>query len=111
MAALAVVLTAVGPCLCLPEGHACHQSAKAEASSSHGCCSGQQPAVQAEPDECCDADLDLVAAATDVPKVAPPALHVGLFAPQPVAVEGASAGYAAPTPSPPALDRSPVLLI
>lgn len=107
--ALAFVLAAVGPCLCLLDRQDCHGDVEAMDAASHACC--EKPfGVQAAVDECCDAESDLVAAATDVPGVSPPTLQTGSLD-RPPAGEGAAAVGVARTPPPLALDRTTVLLI
>jgi len=107
LAALALAVSAIGPCHCLVSAAACHtESAEADA---HACC--EKPAgVQAVADECCDDAPELVLASTDVPEVPAPALqddHVAVARPPARATEVAATH--APPPHPP--DRTTVLLI
>ncbi len=106
LAALALAVSAVGPCHCLLSTAACHQTREADA---HACC--EKPVgVQAVSDECCDSSPALVVASTDVPEVAPPSLQASL--PGAVLPGERSAPVAVVrTPPPLALDRTTVLLI
>ena len=108
LAALALVLSAVGPCHCLLSATAC-QSETREVDD-HACC--EKPAgVQAVADECCDGAPELVLASTDVPEVAAPVLqtdHVALCSAAACASPMPDASVA-PPPHPP--DRTTVLLI
>ena len=105
--ALALAVSAIGPCQCLLSTAACHR--QAQEADAHACC--EKPAgVQAVADECCDTSPDLVLASTDVPEVAPPTLqtgHIGHVLPgqSSMSVDATQA----PPPHPP--DRTTVLLI
>lgn len=112
VAVLAFVLTAVGPCLCVLASEACDGNAELGGSGRHACCQETKPGLHGVSHECCDADPDLVAAATNVPEIAPPALLMGLFGqPRPLASADGVTATTTRTTRPPALDRSPVLLI
>ena len=107
LAALALAMSAMGPCHCFLSPAACHRDA-AEADA-HACCE-KPTGVQAVADECCDDAPELVLASTDVPEVAPPSLQAG-----PVALER-PANRSVPVADvrlfpPPSLDRTTVLLI
>jgi hypothetical protein len=107
LAALALAVSAVGPCRCFLSTAACHQ--EAQEADAHGCC--EKPAgVQAAANECCDDAPDLVLASTDVPEVAGPALQADHVAPARPSVRATLvAATHAPPPHPP--DRTTVLLI
>jgi hypothetical protein len=105
--ALALAVSAIGPCQCLLSTAACH--GEAQEADAHACC--EKPAgVQAVADECCEIGPELVVASTDVPEVAPPTLqtgHIGHVLPgeSSMSVDATQA----PAPHPP--DRTTVLLI
>jgi hypothetical protein len=107
LAALALAVSAVGPCHCFLGAGPCHEPTRE--ADAHACC--EKPAgVQAVADGCCDDAPELILAAPDVPQVAPPAPQ-GVRGVTFVAAERAvSVGPAhAPPPHPP--DRTTVLLI
>ena len=107
LAALALAVSAIGPCHCLVNAGACHR--EEQKVDAHACC--EKPAgVQAVADECCDSSADLVLASTDVPEVAPPTLqtsHVG----NGLTGEQSMPVAAVRMPPSPQLDRTTVLLI
>jgi hypothetical protein len=106
-AALALLMSATGPCHCLLDAAACHR--EAQEPDAHACC--EKPAgVQASADECCGSSPELVAASTDVPEVAPPTLQARTASPVLPGAQSMPAA-AARTLLPPSLDRSTVLLI
>jgi len=107
LVALALAVSAIGPCHCLVNAGACHR--EAQEADAHACCE-KPTGVQAVGDECCGDAPELVLASTDVPEVAPPTLQSGHAVPalvtgraQPVDVTHT------PPPHPP--DRTTVLLI
>ena len=107
LVALALGVSAVGPCHCLAGVTACHR--EAQEADAHACC--EKPAgVQASADECCDSSPELVAASTDVPEVAPPTLQTSTASPALPGAQSMPAAAARRLP-PPSLDRSTVLLI
>lgn len=107
IAALALAVSAVGPCECLLDVPACHL--EAQQAGSHECC--EEPAgLQAASEECCDNSLEMVVAATDVPDVSPPTLQVGPLG-QEFPPEQSMLVDAVRTPPTPSLDRTTVLLI
>ena len=107
LAALALTMSAMGPCHCFLSPVACHQDATE--ADAHACCE-KPTGVQDAAHECCDDAPELVLASTDVPEVARPALQAG-----PVALER-PASRSVPVADvrvfpPPSLDRTTVLLI
>ena len=107
LAALALAVSAIGPCHCLVNAGACHR--EAQETDADACCE-KPTGIQAVGDECCGDAPELVLASTDVPEVAPPTLqasHIG---------HGPSGEQSVPvaairTPPSPSLDRTTVLLI
>ena len=107
LVALALAVSALGPCDCLSTA-GCH--GEAQQADAHACC--EKPAgVQAVTgDECCDDSPELVLVSTDVPEVAPPTLQGGVAVPALVTGRALSVDVIhAPPPHPP--DRTTVLLI
>ncbi len=106
VAALALAVSAVGPCRCVLNAAECHREArKADA---HGCCEG--PAgLQAVAQQCCDATPDLVVASPDVSKVTPPTFQVAHTPSTSPSVRAAVLTTARGLPL--LLDRTTVLLI
>jgi hypothetical protein len=107
LVALALAVSAIGPCHCILNDGACRRGA--QEADAHGCC--EKPAgVQAAADECCGDAPELVLASTDVPEVAPPALQS-----RAVVTARATGGIRAldPTHAPPPhpSDRTTILLI
>jgi len=106
LVALALAVSALGPCDCLSTA-GCHR--EAQQADAHPCC--EKPAgVQAVADECCDDAPELVLASTEVPEVAPPTQQsctaaVARSVGQLRSVDSTHA----PPPHPP--DRTTVLLI
>ena len=107
LAALALAVSAVGPCHCFLGTGPCHEPTRG--AEAHACC--QEPAgVQAVADACCGDAPEIIVAATDVPQVAPPSLHGVHGATDLTSERAVSAGPVhAPPPHPP--DRTTVLLI
>jgi hypothetical protein len=106
-AALALVVSATGPCHCLLDAAGCHQ--EAQESDAHACC--EKPAgVQAAANDCCDSSPELVVASTGVPEVAPPTLQTSAVSPA-LRGEQSTPVAAARTLPPLSLDRTTVLLI
>jgi hypothetical protein len=107
LTALALAVSAVGPCHCLVSDNACHQ--EAPEADAHGCC--EKPAgVQAAADECCDTSPELLVAATDVRQVTPPSPEASPAGPV-FAGERSVSVPAVRALAPPSLDRTTVLLI
>ncbi len=107
VAALALAVSAVGPCPCVLNATECHREARE--ADAHGCCGG--PAgVQAVAEECCDATPDLVVASLDTSKVTPPVLEVAHTPSTYPSVRTAVVTTARSLPPLP-LDRTTVLLI
>jgi hypothetical protein len=106
-AALALTVSALGPCHCLVGAAACHR--EAQEADAHACCE-DPPGVQAVADECCDTAPVLVVAHTDVPEVAPPTLQAGPVADL-LPSERSTDVAAVRTPPPVPLDQKTVLLI
>jgi hypothetical protein len=107
LVAVALLWSAVGPCLCLFSTDACHRSAKAP--DAHSCCQ-KTTGIQAVADACCEGGSVLVMATPEVPEVVPPALQAGLGAvvrPAGVLQPVAPVRHLPPLP----LERTTVLLI
>ncbi|MCG6922020.1 MAG: hypothetical protein LJF15_13195 [Acidobacteria bacterium] len=107
LTALALAVSAFGPCLCFLNGATCH--GEGPESDAHACC--EKPiGVQAIGDECCDGSSTLVFASTEVPEVLPPTLQGGHIGHVPPA-EQSRPVVAVPAAPSPSLDRTTVLLI
>jgi hypothetical protein len=107
LVALALAVSAVGPCHCLVNVRACHRAAQEV--DAHACC--QKPTgVRGVADECCGDATELLLASTDVPEVAAPMLQGGHAAMAEVPARAVPVNAIdAPPPHPP--DRTTVLLI
>jgi hypothetical protein len=109
LVALALGVSAIGPCHCLGNDGACHR--EDQEADAHACC--EKPAgVKAVADDCCEDAPELALASTDVPEVAPPALRGdhgrAVTAPE---IERALLVDVAYAPPPHPRDRTTVLLI
>lgn len=107
LAALALAVSAVGPCHCLLANAACHQETRE--TDAHACCEKPQ-GVQAAAGECCETGPDLVLANSDVPEIAPPTPQASPIRPT-LPGERSACAAVVRTPPPLALDRTTVLLI
>jgi hypothetical protein len=77
IAALALVVSTVGPCHCLADAAACH--CRAPEASAHSCCE-KPTAVQATV-QCCCGGADLALATLDSHEIAPPLLETRALEP------------------------------
>jgi hypothetical protein len=107
LVALALAVSAVGPCLCFLNVASCH--GEVPEADAHACC--EKPAgVQAVADGCCDGSPSLVFASTEVPEVTPPTFQDSHIGHVPLAQKSTPVAAVPASPSP-SLDRTTVLLI